>query len=91
MSDALIERAHTDGKMSMRDGKCKQCFSAHKFDGYKADIASLRKEGKTAKEVDVVFSGLCRLLGILIAILLEKGDQKDQQEFQHPSIAARQG
>ena len=47
-----------------------------KFDGYKADIASLRKEGKITKEVDVVFSGLCRLLGILIAILFEKGDEK---------------
>ena len=42
------------------------------FDGYKADIDSLRKEGKISKEADVVFSGLCRLLGILIAIFLEK-------------------
>ena len=29
------------------------------FDAYKADIASLRKEGKILKEVDVVFSGMC--------------------------------
>ena len=42
------------------------------FDGYKADIDSLRKEGKISKEADVVFSGMCRLLGILIAIFLEK-------------------
>ena len=42
------------------------------FDGYKADIDSLRKECKISKEADVVFSGMCRLLGILIAIFLEK-------------------
>ena len=28
------------------------------FDGSKADIDSLRKEGKISKEADVVFSGL---------------------------------
>ena len=28
------------------------------FDGYKADIDSLRKEGKVSREADVVFSGL---------------------------------
>ena len=61
------------------------------FDGYKADIDSLRKEGKISKEADVVFSGMCRLLGILIAIFLEKTTKKDQHEFQHPSIADRQG
>ena len=46
------------------------------FDGYKADIDSLRKEGKISKEADVVFSGMCRLLGILIAIFLEKTTKK---------------
>ena len=46
------------------------------FDGDKADIDSLRKEGKISKEADVVFSGMCRLLGILIAIFLEKTTKK---------------
>ena len=46
------------------------------FDGYKAAIDSLRKEGKISKEADVVFSGLCRLLGIMIAIFLEKTTKK---------------
>ena len=46
------------------------------FDGYTADIDSLRIEGKIPKEADVVINGLCRLLGILIAILLEKTTKK---------------
>ena len=32
-------------------------------DAYKADISSLRKEGKITKEVGVVFTDLCSLLG----------------------------
>ena len=55
-----------------------------KFDGYKADIASLRKEGKTTKEIDVVFSGLCCLLAILIAILLEKTTKKTNKNSSIP-------
>ena len=54
------------------------------FDGYKADIASLRKEGKIPKEADVVFSGLCRLLGILMAILLEKTTKKTSRNSSIP-------
>ena len=54
------------------------------FDGYKADIASLRKEGKIPKEADVVFSGLCRLLEILMAILLEKTTKKTSRNSSIP-------
>ena len=61
------------------------------FDAFKADHASLRKEGKISKEADEVIGGLCRLLGIMNAIFLRKDDQKDQKEFQHPTIADRQG
>ena len=46
------------------------------FDAYKADIASLRKESKITKEVDVVVTGLRVLLGILIAVFLEKTTKK---------------
>ena len=42
------------------------------FDACKADIASLRKEGKITKEVGVVLTGLCGLVEILIAVFLEK-------------------
>ena len=41
------------------------------FDVAKARIASLRKEGKFTKP-HVINSGLCHLLGILIAIFLKK-------------------
>ena len=55
------------------------------FDGYKADIDSLRKKkGKISKEADVVFSGMCRLLGIVIAILLEKTAEKTSKNFSIP-------
>ena len=30
MSNALLERSHTDGKVSMKDGKCELCFSARR-------------------------------------------------------------
>ena len=46
------------------------------FDAYKADIASLRKEGKITKEVGVVLTGLCGLVEILIAVFLEKTTKK---------------
>ena len=46
------------------------------FDAYKADIALLRKEGKITKEVGVVLTGLCSLVGILIAVFLEKTTKK---------------
>ena len=54
------------------------------FDGYKADIDSLRKEGKISKETDVVFCGICRLLGILIAILLQKTTKKTSKSSSIP-------
>ena len=54
------------------------------FDACKADISSLRKEGKISKEAYVVFSGLCRLLGILIAILLEKTTKKTSRNSSIP-------
>ena len=41
------------------------------FDGYKADIDAVRKEGQISKEADVIFSGLYSLLGIVITIFLE--------------------
>ena len=46
------------------------------FEAYKADIASLRKKSKITKEVDVVVTGLCVLVGILIAVFLEKNTKK---------------
>ena len=46
------------------------------FDGDKADIDALRKEGHISKEADVVISGLCRLLGIVITIFLETPTKK---------------
>ena len=54
------------------------------FDGYKADIDSLRKEGKISKEADVVIGGLCRLSRILIAIFLEKTTKKTSKNSSIP-------
>ena len=51
-------------------------------DAYKADIASLRKEGKITKEVGMVLTGLCNLcslLEILIAVFLEKTTKKPER------------
>ena len=47
------------------------------FDAYKADFASLRKEGKITKKIDVPFTGVCDLLAILIAVFLEKTTKKN--------------
>ena len=46
------------------------------FDAAKARIASLRKAGKISDDVDVVIGVLCSLLGILIAVFLEKTTRK---------------
>ena len=46
------------------------------FDAAKARIASLRKAGKISDEVDAVIGVLCSLLGILVAIFLEKTTRK---------------
>ena len=54
------------------------------FDGYKADIASLRKEGKIPKEADEVIDGLCRLSEILMTILLEKTTKKSSRNSSIP-------
>ena len=54
------------------------------FDGYKADIDSLRKEGKISKEADVIFGGMCGLLRILIATLLEKTTKKTSKNSSIP-------
>ena len=47
------------------------------FEAYKADIASLRKEGKISKEADVVFRDVSSV-GNHGCHLPRKDDQKDQ-------------
>ena len=54
------------------------------FDAYKADIASLRKKGKIPKEVNVLLTGLCCLLEILIAVFLEKETKKTSKNSSIP-------
>ena len=54
------------------------------FDAYKADIASLRKEGKITKEVGVVLTGLCSLVEVLIAVFLEKTTKKTSKNSSIP-------
>ena len=54
------------------------------FDGYKADITSLRKEGKSAREADEVIDGGCRLSEILMAIFLEKTTKKTSRNSSIP-------
>ena len=63
------------------------------FEGYKPDIASLRKEGKITKKFDVLLTGLCCLAAILIAVFLEKTTKKTgkNSSIPHPTIADRQG
>ena len=46
------------------------------FEGAKARIAALRKDGKVSAEVDAVIGVLFTLLGILITVLLEKTTRK---------------
>ena len=53
-------------------------------DGYKADIASLRKEGKIPKKINVLLTGLCCLLEILIAVFLEKKTKKTSKNSNIP-------
>ena len=60
----------------------------NEFDGYEADIASLRKEGRITIEFDVVLTGLCCLMAILIAVFLERRTKKTSK---HLIIAVRQG
>ena len=54
------------------------------FDGYTADIDALRIEVQIPKEADVVISGMCRLLGIVIAIFLEKTTKKTSKNSSIP-------
>ena len=46
------------------------------FDDAKARIAALRKDGKVSEEIDAVIGVLFTLLGILIAVLLERTIRK---------------
>ena len=46
------------------------------FEGAKARIAALRKDGKVSEEVDAVIGVLFTLLTILITVLLEKTTAK---------------
>ncbi|WP_419906886.1 hypothetical protein [Hoeflea sp.] len=46
------------------------------FDAARARIAALRKAGRISDDVDAVIGVLCSLLGILIAIFLEKTTRK---------------
>ena len=54
------------------------------FYAYKADIASLRKESKITKEFDVILTGLCCLVAIMIAIFLEKTTKKTSKNSSIP-------
>ena len=59
-------------------------FLRDEFDAYKADIASLRNEGKIKKEIDVVISRLGCLLGIMIGVFLEKTARKTSKNSSIP-------
>ena len=54
------------------------------FDACKADIASLRKEGKILKEAYVVIRTFCRLLEILMVVFLEKKTKKTSKNTSIP-------
>ena len=56
----------------------------NEFNACKADIASLRKEGKISSEAYVVFTTLCRLLDILMVIFLEKKTKKTSKNSSIP-------
>ena len=55
------------------------------LDTYKADIALLRKEGKITKESDVVLTGLCCLVAILIAVFSKRGQETNRNSSIPPS------
>ena len=48
------------------------------IDALKADIVSLRKEGKTTSEIDAILEGLCCMLEFLLANSFEEDDPKDR-------------
>ena len=54
------------------------------FDAYKADIVSLRKEGEITEKTDKVLTGLCDLVTILTAVLLEKKTKKTRTNSSIP-------
>ena len=54
------------------------------FDAYKADIASLRKEGNIPKEVGVVLTDLCSLVEILIPVFFENATKKTNKNSSIP-------
>ena len=55
------------------------------FDAYKADIA-LRKKGKIPKEFNVLLTGLCCLLEILISVFLERKTKKTSKNSSIPPL-----
>ena len=54
------------------------------FDAYKADIASLRKDGEITEKTDKVLTGLCDLVTILSAVFLEKTTKKTSKNSSIP-------
>ncbi len=54
------------------------------FEGAKARIAALRKDGKVSEEVDAVIGVLFTLLGILITVLLERTTRKGSRNSSLP-------
>ena len=83
-NDARFETFHTHGKAGQQMPTVNSASLRDEFDAYKADIASPRKEGKISKESDVVIRTLCRLLGIVIAIFLEKTTKKTSKNSSIP-------
>ena len=69
---------HFHGKVGGQMPSVNTASLRDEFDAVKAEIASLRKEGEISKEADVIISGLCRLLGLLFAVLFRIDDKKDQ-------------
>ena len=47
------------------------------YDAIKADIASLRKEGKTTGEIDALFEESCHFADLLFTALREIEKQED--------------
>ena len=71
-NDTIFKRYHPHGKADQQMPSVNSASLRDEFDVYKADITSLRKEGKSTSEADEVIDVLCRLSEILMAILLEK-------------------
>ena len=61
------------------------------FDAWKADIDSHRENGVITEDAYKSITSGYHMMDAMLAILLEKNDQKEQQKLQHPSIPDRQG